>query len=77
VLSGHTHHGQLAIPALRWSLASVFLEYAMGTYERNGALLHVSPGANYWGIPFRIGALPEVTVITLARPAEANRSTAL
>lgn len=71
VLSGHTHHGQLSIPALGWSLASVFLEYAMGTYERNGALLYVSPGTNYWGIPFRIGALPEVTVITLERPAGA------
>lgn len=65
VLSGHTHHGQLSIPSSRWSLASVFLEYAMGTYERNGALLYVSPGTNYWGIPFRIGAWPEVTIIEL------------
>lgn len=65
VLSGHTHHGQLSIPSRRWSLASVFLEYAMGTYERNGALLYVSPGTNYWGIPFRIGAWPEVTIIEL------------
>ena len=65
VLSGHTHHGQFSIPSRNWSLASVFLEYAMGTYERNGSLLYVSPGTNYWGIPFRIGALPEVTVITL------------
>ena len=66
VLSGHTHHGQFSIPSRKWSLASVFLEYAMGTYERNGSLLYVSPGTNYWGIPFRIGALPEVTVITLS-----------
>ena len=65
VLSGHTHHGQFSIPSKNWSLASVFLEFAMGTYERNGALLYVSPGANYWGIPFRIGSLPEVSVVTL------------
>lgn len=65
VLSGHTHHGQLAIPSRRWSLASLFLEYAMGTYERNGSLLYVSPGTNYWGIPFRLGAWPEVTIIEL------------
>ena len=65
VLSGHTHHGQFSIPSKGWSLASVFLEYAMGTYERNGSLLYVSPGTNFWGIPFRIGALPEVTVVTL------------
>ena len=65
VLSGHTHHGQFSIPSKNWSLASVFLEYAMGTYERGGSLLYVSPGTNFWGIPFRIGALPEVTVISL------------
>lgn len=67
VLSGHTHHGQFSIPSRNWSLASVFLEYAMGTYERDGALLYISPGTNFWGIPFRIGALPEVTVVTLRR----------
>lgn len=65
VLSGHTHHGQFSIPSRNWSLASLFLEYAMGTYERDGSLLYISPGTNYWGIPFRIGALPEVTVVTL------------
>ncbi|MGH7636997.1 MAG: metallophosphoesterase [Gemmatimonadaceae bacterium] len=68
VLSGHTHHGQFSIPSRNWSLATVFLDYAMGTYSRDGALLYISPGTNFWGIPFRIGALPEVTVITLRRP---------
>lgn len=67
VLSGHTHHGQFSIPSRNWSLASVFLEYAMGTYELDGAKLYVSPGTNYWGVPFRIGALPEVSVVTLRR----------
>ena len=70
VLSGHTHYGQFSIPSRNWSLASVFLEYAMGTYERDGALLYISPGTNFWGIPFRIGALPEVTVVSLRRPGE-------
>jgi uncharacterized protein len=64
-LSGHTHYGQLATRT--WSLASVFLELAMGAHERGGALLYINPGTNYWGIPFRIGALPEVTVLTLRR----------
>jgi uncharacterized protein len=66
-LSGHTHYGQLAIPALDWSLASVFLEHAMGWHRRGGSLLYINPGTNYWGLPLRIGALPEVTVITLRR----------
>jgi uncharacterized protein len=65
VLSGHTHHGQFSIPSRNWSLASVFLEYAMGTHERDGSLLYISPGTNFWGIPFRIGALPEVSIVTL------------
>ena len=30
-------------------------------------MLYINPGTNYWGIPFRIGALPEVTVLTLRR----------
>ena len=64
-LSGHTHYGQVAIPRLRWSLASVFLELAMGAYRRGRALLYINPGTNYWGLPLRLGALPEVTVVTL------------
>jgi uncharacterized protein len=68
-LSGHTHHGQLSIPRLGWSLASPFLEHAMGAHLDGDALLYINPGTNYWGIPFRIGALPEVTVLTLRRTA--------
>lgn len=66
-LSGHTHHGQLSIPALGWSLASPFLEHAMGSHRQGESLLYINPGTNYWGLPFRIGALPEVTVLTLRR----------
>ena len=66
-LSGHTHHGQLAVPSAGWSVASLFLDLAMGTYRRGGSMLYISPGTNYWGVPFRIGALPEVTVVTLRR----------
>lgn len=66
-LSGHTHYGQLAIPALNWCLASPFLRFAMGAHVVNGSALYISPGTNYWGIPFRIGTRPEVTVLTLRR----------
>lgn len=64
-LSGHTHYGQLAIPALRWSLASSFLELAMGVHRSGSSLLYIQPGTNFWGIPFRLGTPPEVTVLTL------------
>ena len=71
-LSGHTHYGQLAIPGLGWSLASPFLEHAMGAHQRDDALLYISPGTGYWGIPFRLGAPPEVTLVTLRRAASAS-----
>ena len=69
-LSGHTHHGQLSIPSLGWSLASPFLERAMGVHREGDSLLYIAPGTNFWGIPFRLGAYPEVTVLTLRRAAE-------
>ena len=66
-LSGHTHYGQFSIPRIGWSLASPFLEHAMGNYTHDRSLLYINPGTGYWGIPFRIGSLPEVTIITLKR----------
>jgi uncharacterized protein len=71
-LSGHTHYGQLAIPGLGWSLASPFLEHAMGAHQIEDALLYISPGTGYWGIPFRLGASPEVTLVTLRRAETAS-----
>jgi predicted MPP superfamily phosphohydrolase len=68
-LSGHTHWGQVALPAAGWSMASMFLEDAMGVIARGRSLLYISPGTGYWGIPFRIGATGEITHITLARAA--------
>ena len=64
-LSGHTHWGQFAIPFLGWSLASPFLEHAMGAHTQEDATLYISPGTGYWGIPFRLGASPEITLVTL------------
>jgi predicted MPP superfamily phosphohydrolase len=68
-LSGHTHYGQLSVPRMGWSLASLFLEHAMGSHKRGRSLLYINPGTNYWGLPLRIGAFPEVTVLTLRRIA--------
>jgi predicted MPP superfamily phosphohydrolase len=70
-LSGHTHWGQFALPRLGWSLASPFLAHAMGAHTSEDAVLYISPGTGYWGIPFRIGARPEVTLVTLRRAATA------
>jgi uncharacterized protein len=64
-LSGHTHWGQFAIPRLGWSLASPFQARAMGVHRDGQSMLYIHPGTGYWGLPFRIGAEPEVTRITL------------
>jgi predicted MPP superfamily phosphohydrolase len=74
-LSGHTHWGQFALPRLGWSLASPFLERAMGAHQERDSLLYISPGTGYWGIPFRIGAAPEVTLVTLKRAVSAAVAT--
>jgi predicted MPP superfamily phosphohydrolase len=71
-LSGHTHWGQLSVNRAGWSLANVFLELAMGAYRRGESLLYVSPGTNYWGIPFRIGARAELSLLTLTRGTQAG-----
>ena len=71
-LSGHTHYGQFAIPSFGWSLASPFMEHAMGAHQLDDALLYISPGTGYWAIPFRLGARPEVTLVTLRVGATAS-----
>jgi uncharacterized protein len=71
-LSGHTHWGQFAIPQRGWSLASPFLEHAMGAHVMRDSLLYINPGTGYFGIPFRIGARPEITLVTLRRGAVAT-----
>jgi hypothetical protein len=71
-LSGHTHWGQFALPRMGWSLASPFLEHAMGGHRAGDALLYINPGTGYWGIPFRLGAFPEITIVTLRRAVEAS-----
>ncbi|MCA1633263.1 MAG: metallophosphoesterase [Acidobacteria bacterium] len=68
ILSGHTHGGQIALPFV--GAPARFLEefrYLRGLYERNGTQLYVSRGTGMIGLPFRIGARPEVAVIRLRK----------
>ena len=69
-LSGHTHWGQFAIPKADWSLAGLFLPHSMGIYREGKSLLYVHPGTGYWGIPFRIGARPQVALLVLRAGAD-------
>jgi len=65
-LSGHTHGGQVnLIPGV--SSALIMGPYTQGLYTRGDDHLYVSRGLGVVGLPVRIGAPPEITVITLRR----------
>ncbi len=64
-LSGHTHAGQLDLPFLSLS-RSMYPEYR-GLYTEGEQSLYVNAGLGFTFFPIRIGARPEITVITLKR----------
>ena len=66
-VSGHTHGGQLALeaPGFSLSVANLFTPYVRGLYRLGHAAIYVSRGIGTVGIPVRIGAPPEVTLIRL------------
>ena len=61
-LSGHTHGGQLQL--MGWSLASLRYREVEGMYYAGPRALYVSKGLG-GVVPFRLGAKPEIVVITL------------
>ena len=65
-LSGHTHGGQVnLIPGV--SSALMLGRYTQGLYREDDRTLYVNRGLGVVGLPIRIGAPPEITVITLRR----------
>ena len=71
VLSGHTHGGQVALPA-RFRVAPVDAGqsfYGRGWYQVGRAKLYVSCGAGTIGVPMRLGVRPEIAVFTLKQSA--------
>ncbi|MCC6648311.1 MAG: metallophosphoesterase [Polyangiaceae bacterium] len=70
VLSGHTHAGQIAVPffARELSLANLAHAYRWGRYSRGPSTLVVSAGLGTTGLPLRVGAAPELAIITLRAP---------
>lgn len=63
-LAGHTHAGQLKIG--KWTLARMAFKEWGGAYRIGEQMLYVSSGIG-GSFPFRLGAWPELTVITLKR----------
>jgi predicted MPP superfamily phosphohydrolase len=49
----------------------------MAGYQEGDALLYVHPGTGFWGLPFRLGAYPEVTLVVLRRAADGRAALAV
>ena len=64
-LAGHTHGSQFSLG--RFSFSSYIYPEWGGLYREGNQGLYVNVGIGNVGIPFRFGALPEITVITLAK----------
>jgi uncharacterized protein len=71
-LSGHTHGGQFAIPIAprRWNLARMMTPFTVGLYKIGSSLLYVNRGLGTTGPPVRLGARPEIALLTLVPPHE-------
>jgi predicted MPP superfamily phosphohydrolase len=66
-LAGHTHGGQinLAIAGANLNIADLGTPYTKGFYSLPGSSLYVNSGLGTIGVPVRIGAPPEITLIRL------------
>jgi uncharacterized protein len=66
-LSGHTHGGQVNFEILNQNVnvARFFTPFVMGDYQIGEASLYVTRGVGSIGLPVRMNALPEVSLIEL------------
>jgi predicted MPP superfamily phosphohydrolase len=66
-LAGHTHGGQVTVEILHQyaNVARFFTPYVYGQYSHGDAGLYVTRGIGTVGIPARLGAPPEISLIRL------------
>lgn len=69
MLAGHTHRGQVTVEILKQTLnvARILTPYVSGLYVEREASCYVTRGIGTIGIPARLGATPEITLLTLRR----------
>jgi uncharacterized protein len=72
-LSGHTHGGQITVEYLEQFVnpARFYTPYVSGLYTESGKSVYVSRGLGTVGVPTRLFAPPELTVIRLVPAAPA------
>ena len=66
-IAGHTHGGQVDVEILHQhiNVARYFTPYVLGLYREGASSVYVSSGIGTIGVPVRIGAPPEVSLIRL------------
>ena len=66
-IAGHTHGGQVDFEILHQhvNVARYFTPYVRGLYRRDKSSIYVSTGLGTIGVPVRIGAPPEISVLRL------------
>jgi len=67
VLSGHTHGGQINVEIFNHNLniADFVTPYTKGLYTKENSAIYVNSGIGTIGMPVRLGAPPEITLIKL------------
>jgi predicted MPP superfamily phosphohydrolase len=66
-IAGHTHGGQVDFELLHqhMNVARYFTPYVRGLYREGKSFVYVSSGVGTIGVPVRIGAPPEISLIRL------------
>jgi hypothetical protein len=69
LLAGHTHGGQVTVEILDQSInpARFFTPYVYGLYRMGASAAYVTRGIGTIGIPARIGAPPEISLLRLRK----------
>jgi predicted MPP superfamily phosphohydrolase len=69
LLAGHTHGGQVTVEILDRSInpARFFTPYVYGVYRLGNSAAYVTRGIGTIGIPTRIGAPPEISLLRLRK----------
>jgi hypothetical protein len=75
-LAGHTHGGQIALTGRTLNPARLSTRYIAGPYRRDEAFLYVSRGVGVGAVPVRVGAPPEIDLLTLRSATASLRAVA-
>jgi predicted MPP superfamily phosphohydrolase len=66
-IAGHTHGGQVNVEILHqnYNIARYYTPYVLGLYSKGASSVYVSSGLGTIGVPVRIGAPAEVSLLRL------------